>query len=215
MPALICEWDIRGLNCLVVGAGATGLRRARTLIEHGAAVTLIAPEAGATDIPTGCVFHRRQASPTDLPNRQLLVLATNDPGFNQRLAERARQLGIPTNRADDADAGDLRFLATRSRGPVTLAVSTGGASASAATVLAEQAVSSIEDHWIGLLSEAARRREMIQKELPAGPGRQALLRSLVDDAAQAAAQEGLAALAAHHDRLIERAFEAHRGEGAS
>ena len=39
--------DIRNRNCLVVGGGAVGTRKVKTLVECGATVTVVSPQASA------------------------------------------------------------------------------------------------------------------------------------------------------------------------
>jgi siroheme synthase-like protein len=172
--------QLEGRRCVVIGGGRTGLRRAATLAGAGARVTLIAPEV-VGDVPEGVEHLPRVATSSDVQQSQLVVLATDDAAVNTRLAGAAVAAGAWVNRADDSDAGDLTFLATRRSGPLMVAVSTGGAGAAAAAHLADQALAALPTTWAQLLTLALPHRRRAQTALPPGPARQALLRRLTDE----------------------------------
>ncbi|MEQ9455370.1 MAG: NAD(P)-dependent oxidoreductase [Phycisphaeraceae bacterium] len=205
MAGVIVQWEISGLDCLVIGAGPTGRRRAALMTDLGARVTVIAPDANPSDLPASAILLSRHATPADLHGRHLVILATDDPDTQQSLMQAAQALRIPVNRADDGDAGDLTFLATRSAGPLTLSVSTAGASASAAVTIAEEALAAVAPDWTALLEKAAAERDRIQQQLPPGSVRQQILRWLVDEDSRAAARESDQALRDHWDQLINQA----------
>jgi len=124
--------DVRGMRCLVVGGGPVACRKARTLLEHGAAVTVVGPElcpemwdlAKGTDVEV--VLGEYDARSLD--GVFLAIAATDDAGVNSRVAEDARESGALVNVVDDLKSS--RFIAPSylRRGDVTIAISTGGAS---------------------------------------------------------------------------------------
>lgn len=207
MGNVAVHWDMDGRDCLVVGAGRTGQRRAAALSAAGARVTVIAPDADEVDFPRGCVIERRAAVRGDLQGRKLVVLATDDPELQQRMAKQAVELGILINRADEGESSDINFLATRRKGLLSIAVSTDGASAAAAALIAEQALAAVADTWEPLLEQVAQERVAVQKALPAGEARERLLRQLVDERSRAAAVAGENELRAHWDALRQQALK--------
>jgi len=119
--------DVRGWRCLVVGAGPVGSRRALRLVDAGADVHVVAPEA--TDAirlaaSTGRLrWSPRPADPSDAEACRLLVLASGRPEVDSRVAEAAAPEAL-VNRAADAGAGDLRFPAVAVDDGVVVTVAT-------------------------------------------------------------------------------------------
>ncbi|QDU72276.1 precorrin-2 dehydrogenase/sirohydrochlorin ferrochelatase family protein [Mucisphaera calidilacus] len=212
MGCIAVQWDVAGRNCLVVGAGRTGRRRAGVLCRAGARVTVVAPDADEVDFPAGVVLERREAVAGDLVGRDLVVLATDDAEVQASLSKKAAEFGVLVNRVDDGESGDITFLATRSAGVLTVAVSTGGASAAASGVIAEEALSAVAGEWGGLLALVAGERARIQSSMEAGAARESLLRRLVDERSRAAARSGEAALRAHWRGLWEASIAGRDGE---
>ncbi len=83
--------DVEGLKCLVVGGGRVGARKAVTLAEAGALVTLLAPEVNdrlMSAIESGQVTWRQDAWPAeDAADYTFVIAATDDPSLNLRIAE--------------------------------------------------------------------------------------------------------------------------------
>lgn len=118
--------DMRGRRCLVVGGGAVAVRKTTTLIEAGAAVTVVAPEVAA--MPEGAVVEERGFCEDDLDGVLLVVAATGDHHLNAHVAAAARERDIWANVADDPEASTLVLPAVVRRGALRIAVSTGNAS---------------------------------------------------------------------------------------
>ena len=73
-----------------------------------------------------------------LDGAALVVVATDVPEVNELVATAAREHGVLVNRADDAAAGDVTWTTPVRRGPVHLAVSTGGEAPAVARFVAQQ-----------------------------------------------------------------------------
>lgn len=145
------QLDVRGRRCVVVGAGAVGTRRVTTLLDHGARVVVVAPDvsdlvaAFATD---GRIeLHRRRAVDGDVDGALLVVACTGDDAVDRSVADAARSRGVLVNRAGDGGAGDLAFPAVVRRGPVRVAVSTGGAAPAVARLLAGRLEEGLDQLW--------------------------------------------------------------------
>jgi precorrin-2 dehydrogenase/sirohydrochlorin ferrochelatase len=164
--------DVRDRLCVVVGAGAIGLRKARGLAEAGAVVRLVDPaasearrgaEAGggsAAELPRGVeviaeAYHRRQ-----LAGARLVFACTNDRATNERIAREGRSAGALVNVADEPDLCDFYAAATIRRGDLLVAIGTGGAapalSAELKAVLAE-ALPERAEAFAAALAEVRRR----------------------------------------------------------
>jgi cobalt-precorrin 5A hydrolase/precorrin-3B C17-methyltransferase len=115
----------------VVGGGAVGERKARGLLEAGAAVRLISPDAtpklralagdGVID------WHARPYQPGDISGARLVFTATNRREVNAQVAGEAAALGLLCNVADDPHAGGFHLPAVYREPGLVVAVSTEGA----------------------------------------------------------------------------------------
>ncbi|MCX8037331.1 MAG: bifunctional precorrin-2 dehydrogenase/sirohydrochlorin ferrochelatase [Candidatus Sumerlaeia bacterium] len=123
--------DLTGLPVLVVGGGAVGLRKVRTLLQHKARVTVVAVAASAALRQMAArgriVLHERPYRASDLHGRRLVFVATNDRALNRRIRADAQRRGILTNVVDDPELCDFIVPSIVRRGSLVVAVSTEGA----------------------------------------------------------------------------------------
>lgn len=199
---------LRGRRCVVVGGGAVAVRRAGSLLACGAEVVVVAPQIDPrlNELPIERV--ERGYAEGDLDEAFLVVVATDQPDVNQCVAADAARLGVLVNRADDADEGDLTFMAHDRRGPLTLAVDTAHTSAAAAKSIREELFEALDDDWVTLLSEARPWRARIRGNPGAktadAPSRSAKLRRLTDrEAMQVLKNQGVDALRRHLQAVAE------------
>jgi precorrin-2 dehydrogenase/sirohydrochlorin ferrochelatase len=124
--------DVSGRDCLVVGGGGVGARKARGLADCGAAVTVISPAAAPAlqELAEAgrIVWAQRGYRSEDMAGRFLVFAASGDAAANVRVVADARRAGVLCNAADRPGEGDFALPAVLRRGALTLAVSTGGAS---------------------------------------------------------------------------------------
>ncbi len=124
--------DLARKRCLVVGGGQVALRKVSALLESGADVQVISPEAcvGLLQLAdAGQVkLVRRQYREGDLEGVFLAVAATDDPGINKMVSAEARSRRCLVNVVDDPANSDFIVPSCLRRGDITVAVSTGGAS---------------------------------------------------------------------------------------
>ena len=122
--------DLAGVPVLVVGGGPVALRKLVGLVDAGAMVTIVAPDVvdGVHAIAGVAGVERRPYATGDLAGKRLVVTATDDPAVNAHVAADARAAGVFVNSADDPDNCTFILPAIARRGPLTVAVSTGGTS---------------------------------------------------------------------------------------
>ena len=118
--------NLKDRPVLVVGAGRVALRKTRGLLEAGARVTVVAPEAEPEFESLPVEFVRRRFRATDLADVALVFAATNDRLANHRIAIAAKGKGIFANVADSAEECDFLVPARVQRENLQIAVSTGG-----------------------------------------------------------------------------------------
>ena len=195
--------NLAGRRCLIVGGGATGLRRARWLLDAGAVVTVVAPELEAGFESMDVQTHRRAFEPGDLEGVFLVVTAAGPANVNEAVATEAARRGVLVNRADDAAAGDVQPMSQHRAGPLTLAVHTGGASASAAGTIRDELAAHVDPLWPELLERARAMRSRVQHEVADPARRRDVLRRLTDEQSRSILRtQGPDALDFHWQRLL-------------
>jgi len=119
---------VEDMACLVVGAGPVAARKAASLLECGARVTVIAPEvcSKVEELNVTCI--RRRYERGDAANYRLVVTATGQPEVDRAVFRDAEDAGVLVNAADDPEACRFLLPSVLRRGPVSIAVSTGGTS---------------------------------------------------------------------------------------
>lgn len=123
--------DLTGRTCLVVGGGEIALRKAESLTEAGASVTVLAPEIDSRlEGIAGITCEKRAWKPGDTTGFALVIAATDDGAVNQSISEEAASNGIPVNVVDNPDLCSFIVPSIVRRGNLIIAVSTSGRSPS-------------------------------------------------------------------------------------
>ena len=115
------------------------LRKAEKLLPYGPRLTVTAPEIGAelARLP-GLTLVRRPFRPEDVEGMAFVIAASGDAALNRQVAGLCRERGIPVNVVDDKEACSFLFPALVKRGELSVGISTGGSSPTAAIWLKEQ-----------------------------------------------------------------------------
>jgi siroheme synthase-like protein len=173
--------DLHGLPVKVIGGGAVAARKVRGLVEAGARVTVIAPKfCPSLSRRRGIKKVKRAYRPSDLRGARLLFLATNDPVLNHSIAADAERRGLWANVASPSDAGRMSLPASFRRGPLCVAVSTGGASSAAASALRKDLSLHLDEAWATFLKLLRVRRHEVQRRIKDPNRRRQLLQALGD-----------------------------------
>jgi siroheme synthase-like protein len=152
--------------CLVVGAGEIAKAKIASLLEAGARVSVVAPEA-APEIQTlavgnRIVWEKRRYQSSDLDGAFLVIAATSDTVVNNAVFVQAQRLGILCNAVDDPPNCDFYFPAVVRRGDLQIAISTAGESPAFAQKLRrafEDALSANLGDWLAAIGQI--RREIL------------------------------------------------------
>lgn len=195
-------WKLEGKRCVIVGGGEVAARRARSLLDAGAAVTVVAPRIDEQVRGLAVTCHERGYQRGDLDGATLVVVATDDPAVNQAIADDAHARGTLVNRADDPSAGDIAIPAHAQHGPVTIAVHTDGISAAAAAAIRRRLSDALDPDWPRLLGAAAPFRAAVRQRNADPAQRRERLKQLTDEHAMTILKrEGEAALQQHLRRV--------------
>ena len=149
--------------CLVVGGGRVAARKIGGLLACRADVTVVAPEAHVAlgILAQEGVFaqlegphlkvHLRPYRPGEAARYRLVVTATGDPAVDGAVHRDAEEAGVWVNSADDPEHCSFLLPAVSRDGPVTVTVSTGGASPALASWLRTRAAETLGPR-LGLLA---------------------------------------------------------------
>ncbi|MEM6998579.1 MAG: siroheme synthase CysG [Pseudomonadota bacterium] len=118
--------------CLVVGGGEVALRKAKQLCRNGAKVKVIASQINEIFKELQSQFditiEQREFIESDIEDMSIVIAATDDEDLNIRIANLALQKKCLVNVVNRPDAGNFIVPSVVEREPVTIAISTSGAS---------------------------------------------------------------------------------------
>jgi uroporphyrin-III C-methyltransferase/precorrin-2 dehydrogenase/sirohydrochlorin ferrochelatase len=124
--------SLKGKPCTIIGGGAVAERKTESLLKAKAKVTLISPQLTAQLaylVEDGQINYIDRCYQThDIKGSFLVIAATNQKETNQLIAEYADQHNILINVVDNPTLCNFIVPSVLDRSPVTVAVSTGGAS---------------------------------------------------------------------------------------
>lgn len=150
--------ELAGRPCVVLGGGAVAERKVEGLLAADAVVTVVSPAltpALAALVTGGRVAHvARGYANGDLAGASLAFAATDDGAINDAVAREGRERGVWVNAADDPVNCDVILPAIVRRGPVTVAVGTGGTSPALARAVRERIERALPEAY-GALAEIA------------------------------------------------------------
>ncbi len=171
--------DIAGQPGLIIGGGIVALRKVEKLLPYGPSLTVVSPHfcpelAEMGNISRIC----REFSPQDVENRTFVIAASDDRAVNRQAAELCRVRGIPVNAVDDREACTFLFPAMVRRGELSVGISTGGASPTAAIWLKERIGELLPENFGELLDWLDSLRDRVRREVPEERDRKRVFQAL-------------------------------------
>jgi len=134
--------DLRERSCVVVGGGQVAERKALTLFDAGADLSVISPSLTPALQELAAkgkiIHHNRLYREDDLRGAFLAVAATNDPAVNTSVARACRERNILVNVAAPSEESTFIVPSVIDRGDLVFAVSTGGSSPALARKIREE-----------------------------------------------------------------------------
>ena len=157
---------VAGRRCVVVGAGRIAARKLEALLEAGADVVVIAPEAVDTIrtwAETGrLIWHERGFEEADLDDAWLAITATADAAVNQAVYDAGEARRVWTNSADDPANCSFTLMSVVRQGDVVVTIGTNGRSPALATFLKRHVGSEMGPEYERLLELLSEAREAIR-----------------------------------------------------
>ena len=177
--------NLEGRECIVLGGGHVALRKVRSLLETGAAVTVIAPtlaEALQEMAGEGRVDWRAETyAPGRLPKGFLLICATDDEAVNRAAAAEAKEQGMLVNAPAQPELSDFTVPASLRRGSLLLTVSTEQLSPACARLIRRYLEQEFPESFGKWLEDLARLREEVKCTLPDSAARERFWRQVMDE----------------------------------
>ncbi len=196
--------NLKSRLVVLVGAGAVGRRKLAGLLRCGAQVKLIDPcLAGQSSPAAGVETIPRGFETGDLAGAALVFACTDRPEVNRTVIEEARRHGILCSCSEQPSQADFALPALLRRGPLAIAVSTGGGSPALAAQLRDHLAEQLPDSWgLGVEIIAAVRRKGLTEE-PLKKYNQQVLRNFWEEQLIPALEQETAEAV---DRLLQETF---------
>jgi uroporphyrin-III C-methyltransferase / precorrin-2 dehydrogenase / sirohydrochlorin ferrochelatase len=162
--------DLRGRAVLVVGGGAVAKRKVSALLDAGADVRVGAPQLDpelAAWAAAGRLQHLPgRFVPEWLDAVWLVVAATDDPEVNRQVSEAGTARRLWVNAVDDIANSSFQVPARIERGPLQIAISSGGGAPMLARQLRERLETELDPSLGTLASLLLRHRNRIREGVP-------------------------------------------------
>ncbi|MFV3126293.1 siroheme synthase CysG [Niveispirillum sp. KHB5.9] len=119
---------LEGQKVLVVGGGELALRKARLVAKAGCRLTIVAADIHPDLAKLADVVIARDFTQTDVDGHRVIFAASDVDATDRAVAEAARAAGILVNVPDRPDLSSFIMPAIIDREPISIAISSGGAS---------------------------------------------------------------------------------------
>lgn len=189
--------NLTGRKVLIIGGGEVASRKVKALLDCDAQVTVVSPELAAE-------FHswqaenrirviRRPYQKGDSNQAFLVIAASGDSQVNQQVFADAEEHNILCNVVDEPDLCSFQVPAVVARGPLQIAVSTGGLSPALAREIAGRLRQQFGREYEDLLGALSRLRSHLKEKLPGSenqPRRAEILEKFIQSGALELLQAG-------------------------
>jgi precorrin-2 dehydrogenase/sirohydrochlorin ferrochelatase len=174
--------DLEGADCLVVGGGAVGLEKAQGLLAAGARVTVVSTDSVPELRELPVALELRPFEEADVEGRKLVIAATSVTEVNERVFAAAEARAVFCNVADVPELCSFILPAVHREGPITIAVSTGGASPALAQWLRSRIAELVGPEHARLAEQLRALRPWAKRNLPTYEDRRDYFQRLVERA---------------------------------
>jgi precorrin-2 dehydrogenase/sirohydrochlorin ferrochelatase len=175
---------LRDRPCVVVGGGEVAERKALSLLEAGADVTVVSPTltpklAGLAH--TAKINHIPRAfEEHDLTGMFLAVAATDSPEVNTAVGRLCRKKHILVNVVAPPEESSFLVPSVVERGDLAIAISTGGASPGLSKRIRQELEDKYGREYEGFLARMAVLRKRLMDEVPDEKDRRDIMSAVLD-----------------------------------
>ena len=171
--------DLNNRKAVVVGGGRIAERKVRSLLKAGAVVKVVSPDVtpGLKKLGyQGKISHKKKPySKGDLSGAFIVIAATSSAAVNSKAAQEAEHL---VNIIDMPADGNFIVPSLVSRGNLTIAISTGGASPAVSKAVRKEIEEKYDAEFAHYLRFAESVRGKALKEIKDAKKRERFLKSL-------------------------------------
>ncbi len=175
--------NLKGKNVLLFGAGEVALRKAKSLIESEAKLSVISRDFSNTFIRFAkskkIKLKKGNQIPKQFWNISLVVAATSDPVFNSAIYKACSRKGIWVNVVDDPANSSFIVPSVIRRGNLQMAISTGGASPLLAKLLRQKFEAELNTKYADLVRFLKKQRIKVKKTILNSKDRREYFKRLV------------------------------------
>ncbi|MDW7651343.1 MAG: bifunctional precorrin-2 dehydrogenase/sirohydrochlorin ferrochelatase [Bacillota bacterium] len=200
-------FQLKNKLCVVIGGGDVAARKAASLLAAGAAVRVVSPDLHP-ELESLAASGRIEAlrcpyTKESLAGATLVIAATSRADVNREAAADCRALGIPVNVVDAPGLCDFIVPATLRRGPLTIAVSTGGSMPAMAKKIRRRLEEEFDEAYGELLDALGEARTRVLRDVEDPARRKAIFTALSGgDLLTVLRQEGRSELDKQIDEII-------------
>ncbi len=177
--------DLEGKKCVIIGGGKVAYRKARSLAEAGATITIVSPRI-CGELKKLVEKHKinvisKKFDEKDLKQAFLVIGTTSDPEVNERIYRAAEKRPILLNIVDRREYCNFIVPSLLRRGKLMIVISTSGASPALAQKMRENLQNLYGrgyDNFLELMSSA---REKIIEEISNIKNRRRIFEALIED----------------------------------
>ena len=153
---------VEGKPVLVVGGGPVAARKAAGLVAAGAKVHVVAPRIGEEVKALDVTWEERPYRRHEVAAYRLAFAATDDAAVNRAVYADSEAAGVWVNSADDPENCSFILPAVARRGPIAVAVGTGGATPALAAHLRRRYEADLGPEWETLARLLAAERDRLR-----------------------------------------------------
>jgi precorrin-2 dehydrogenase / sirohydrochlorin ferrochelatase len=173
--------DIKGKKCVIVGGGKVAYRKACSLKEAGADVTVISPDiCPEMSNEKELTLINKSYDESCLDGAMLVIAATDDEGVNKKVSLDAGKRNIIVNVVDRPELCTFIVPATVKRGELCISISTGGASPALAKNIREELEAVFGPEYGEYINLLTRMRDIAMSDVKDNAKRRRVLQRLAE-----------------------------------
>ena len=176
---------LAGRRCLVVGAGGIAESKIESLLTTEAKIHVVAPRSTQSIQrwvrEERISWEARPFEPADLEQVSLVITATDSEAINQFVFQEACARGVLCNSVDDPEHCDFYCPAIVRRGPLQIAISTGGNSPALAQRLRRELEEQFAPEYEGWVRSLGKARASVFAQTLSPHQRRSWLHNIASD----------------------------------
>jgi precorrin-2 dehydrogenase / sirohydrochlorin ferrochelatase len=158
--------DLDGRLCVVVGGGMVAFRKVEALLSNGATVRVVAPEISRSILRLQDLEIRtKRYDKADLKDAFLVFAATDSEEINKEVSMDALNLNVFCNVVDTPGLCSFIVPSVVEKGPIKIAISTGGISPALSKKLREELTAAIGNEYEVLARILGRIRPIVVSQI--------------------------------------------------